>query len=333
MLLVGTSEGIIEFDEPALGARRRLWRTPPIVALATRGNTPLAATAAGEIWQRGHLGWRRYLTPPLAAEMPTALAIAGDGALWLGTTPACLWRAHDRSWSRITALSDHASTHHWWGLDDASAPRVVAISPDPRDPASLVVAIAVGGIYHTMDGGATWQAMHDGISPLCPPGPQTAVAHRDVVALQRHPHFFNISYAATESAIYRIEFLNGEGHWRDITPQVATPLPLCPQALIPIPRERGGALALMAPRAEAEQMSLWRTFDAGSNWESGSDLPLIQRPSVDQLARCQLLLAPWSPDITLLMLHGTIWLKDARTNWSILASDLGQLTSALWLVS
>ena len=53
----------------------------------------------------------------------------------------------------------------WSGIDDASG-RVVSIAPHPTNPDIVYIASASGGIWKTVDQGATWQPLTDELSVL-----------------------------------------------------------------------------------------------------------------------------------------------------------------------
>ena len=80
-----------------------------------------------------------------------------DGGLWCGTVPGGLFRSSDRgeSWTLVQSLWNHELRVRWsgGGLDD---PALHSICVDPRDPDHVTVAVSIGGVWRTTDGGLSW---------------------------------------------------------------------------------------------------------------------------------------------------------------------------------
>lgn len=81
-----------------------------------------------------------------------------DGGLWCGTIPGGLFRSDDRgaTWRLVEALWHHPTRARWNG-GGADQPALHSICVDPRDPATIVVAVSSGGVWRTRDGGASWE--------------------------------------------------------------------------------------------------------------------------------------------------------------------------------
>jgi hypothetical protein len=97
---------------------------------------------------------------------------AGErGRLWIGATPAGLFRSDDRgaTWSQVRALWDVPEREGWFGggYDEAG---IHSVSPDPRDPAHVFVAISCGGVWDSADGGVSWSLRGQGlVATYAPP--------------------------------------------------------------------------------------------------------------------------------------------------------------------
>jgi BNR-Asp box repeat len=80
------------------------------------------------------------------------------GRLWAGTIPGGLFRSDDRgqSWELVRSLWDDPSRAEWFG-GGYDHPGLHSVTVDPRDAASLVVAISSGGIWRSADTGSSWQ--------------------------------------------------------------------------------------------------------------------------------------------------------------------------------
>lgn len=87
-----------------------------------------------------------------------SLERASDGTLWCGTIPGALFRSTDAgdSWELVHALWERPERREWFG-GGADYPGIHSICIHPRDDASVTVAVSCGGVWHTADGGASWE--------------------------------------------------------------------------------------------------------------------------------------------------------------------------------
>lgn len=85
------------------------------------------------------------------------------GVLWCGTLPAGLFRSDDggSSWQLLRSLSDHPERKEWFG-GGASLPALHSICVEPHDSNCLRVAVSCGRVWHSNDGGETWNCHPDG---------------------------------------------------------------------------------------------------------------------------------------------------------------------------
>src|SRR5690606_18779591 len=83
--------------------------------------------------------------------------------VYAGVQPSALFRSDDggRTYELVRGLWDHPHREHW----DAGAggQAVHTVLPHPVDSATAVVAMSTGGVYRTVDRGATWTATNTGI--------------------------------------------------------------------------------------------------------------------------------------------------------------------------
>lgn len=79
------------------------------------------------------------------------------GVLWAGTIGGALFRSDDRgaSWCFNRALWDEPQRKQWFG-GGYDVPGIHSIVVDPRDPKHLWLAVSCGGVWETLDGGASW---------------------------------------------------------------------------------------------------------------------------------------------------------------------------------
>ncbi len=97
------------------------------------------------------------------------------GVVYAGASPAGLFRSDDfgATWSEVSALRSHPTAELW--APGAAGLILHTIVPHPSDPATMWVGISAAGVYHTTDGGATWEARNAGVdAPWETPEPPVA---------------------------------------------------------------------------------------------------------------------------------------------------------------
>lgn len=158
------------------------------VVLDPRDGRSLLAAA-----KTGHLGPTVFRSSDLGqswqeATRPTAFATTGDGSgravdqnFWLtpghtdepgvwyaGTSPQGLFRSEDggATWSPFSTINDDPDYRRWMGtVQDGTpdGPKLHSIVVDPRDPRHLYFAMSGGGVHESIDGGAHFEPLLDGL--------------------------------------------------------------------------------------------------------------------------------------------------------------------------
>lgn len=180
LVMVGTRKGafLLESD-----AARRDWTlagpfcgTWPINHVIAEPGTGTIFAAGGNAWF-GPAVWRSDdrgrtwthsgdgLAYGAGEEPVTAawsLAFGADGRLWVGVEPAGLFVSDDggRSFREAAGLRRHPSRPDW--MPGAGGLILHAIVPHPRDPAQVWVAISAAGVFHSFDGGETFEPRNRG---------------------------------------------------------------------------------------------------------------------------------------------------------------------------
>ncbi|HEX6829560.1 MAG TPA: glycosyl hydrolase [Burkholderiales bacterium] len=100
-----------------------------------------------------------WLTPGHASE---------PGTWYAGTSPQGLFRSDDGgvNWRPFSSLNDDPRYRQWMGtMQDGTpdGPKLHSIIVDPRDPRHLYFAMSGGGVHETVDGGATWTLLLNGL--------------------------------------------------------------------------------------------------------------------------------------------------------------------------
>lgn len=133
--------------------------------------------------------------------------------LYAGADPGALFRSEDRgnTWTEMTALSRHPTRQKW--SPGAGGLMVHSICGNPKNPKEMYVGISAAGVFHTSDGGKTWEARNKGVladfNPEKFPEVGQCVHH-----LEMHPENPNVLYQQNHCGVYRTE--NGGKDWIDI---------------------------------------------------------------------------------------------------------------------
>ncbi len=87
-----------------------------------------------------------------------------DGTLWAGTLPGGLFRSRDRglTWHLVESLWNAPEREKWMGggYDTAG---IHSLCFHPGQPGLMLFAVSTGGVWHSADGGETWQQTASGL--------------------------------------------------------------------------------------------------------------------------------------------------------------------------
>ncbi len=215
---IGTQQGVYHFASDHAGGpwqrRGPLLPNQDIATLASHPNgTLLAGTHAGTIFRSDDHGesWRQLPFDNKQAEL-NAFYVAGntfdavpngtnESGIWAlacspavrdlvfaGTLPAALFRSTDggATWQEVAGLRQLPASREFWG--PFNAPFLHTILPDAHHAERLLIAVGVGGILGTSDGGATWTVLTEGIiDPYLPAGARFPEVHKDIHKLRAAP--------------------------------------------------------------------------------------------------------------------------------------------------
>jgi len=197
-----------------------------------------------------------------------SLAQSGD-TLYAGVEPAGLFKSEDggASWSHVQGLRDHPSREHWMpGGGGLILHHIVA---DPADQKQIWVAISAAGVFHTADGGASWEPRNRGTRCDYNPEEQRYPDYGQCVhSLVLAPGGKQL-YQQNHCGMYRSQ--DGGKSWESIEhglpssfgfPAAAHPrddgtLFLCPL--------NGDIKGRFMPDAKT---AVWRTRDRGASWQA-----------------------------------------------------------------
>ncbi len=284
-ILVGTKKGafILESD----GARRdwklrgpfcATWPIQHVIAdpasatiYAAGGN----AWFGGAIWKSTDLGetWTHSSEglnygeggEPVAAAW--SLAQGPDG-LYAGVEPAGLFKSTDggETWAHVSGLRDHPTRPDWQpGGGGLILHHVVA---HPNDAKKIWVGISSAGVFHSADGGETWEPRNRGTRADYMPEDQRYPEWGQCVhSLALAPDGSERLYQQNHCGMYRSD--DGGKQWTSIEAGLPSTFgfpaavhPRDPDTLFLLPLN-GDIHGRYMPEARA---AVWRTRDAGNSW-------------------------------------------------------------------
>ncbi|MCW3474538.1 WD40/YVTN/BNR-like repeat-containing protein [Limobrevibacterium gyesilva] len=198
---------------------------------------------------------------------------SGNGALYAGVEPAGLFRSDDggQSWRHVAGLQEHPSRPHW--QPGGGGLILHSLVPHPSDDKQLWVGISSAGVFHTADGGATWEARNRGTRADYMPEDQRYPEYGQCVhSLVMAPGMPDRLYQQNHCGMYRSD--DGGQHWDSIEaglpstfgfPAVTHPRDPATLYLLPL---NGDTAGRYVPDARA---AVWRTRDAGASWQALRD--------------------------------------------------------------
>jgi photosystem II stability/assembly factor-like uncharacterized protein len=118
---------------------------------------------------------------------------------YVGTSPQGLFRSEDggETWSPVSGLNDHPMFEQWTGGEQdgtPDGPKLHSINIDPRDASHLYIGMSSGGVFESMDRGASWKPLNSGcgINFLPVPDPEYGP---DILYQQNHCGIYRMERA------------------------------------------------------------------------------------------------------------------------------------------
>ena len=195
---------------------------------------------------------------------------ASDGALYAGVQPAGLFRSDDQgqSWRHVEGLQKHPSRPQW---NPGGAGLILhSLLVHPRDENQIWVGISAAGVFHTADGGRTWEPRNRGTrADFLPDDQKYPEFGQCVHCLVMAPGQPELLYQQNHCGMYRSE--DGGKSWESIEAGLpssfgfpAAAHPRDPSTLFLLPLN-GDTAGRYVPDAKA---AVWRTRDGGRTWEA-----------------------------------------------------------------
>ena len=241
LLLVATRKGAWLYQSDAA---RKTWRADGphflghiinhVVLDSRDGRTLLAAAKTGHlgptVFRSTDMGqtWKEAARPPAFEKAADAKGRAVDHTFWLtpghptepdvwyaGTSPQGLFRSEDGgvTWAPFSHINDDPRYIEWMGtVQDGTpdGPKLHSIIVDPRDPAHLYFAMSGGGMHESVDGGATFRPLIDGMEVVEGFDRKTVTFH-DPHCVRICPTHPDRLYQQNHCGIYRLD--RPSSHW------------------------------------------------------------------------------------------------------------------------
>jgi len=290
LILVGTKKGafVLESD-----AARKSWELRGPYCETWPMNHVIADPATGTIlagggsewfgpavWKSDDLGttWTHSSAGLAYPEGETPIkavwSLAKSGAsLYAGVDPAGLFRSDDggETWSHLGGLRNHPSRPHW---NPGGAGLILhSLLPHPEDDKRLWVGISAAGVFHTADGGETWETRNRGTrADFMPEDQRYPEFGQCVHCLVMAPGMPDRLYQQNHCGMYRSD--DGGRQWTSIEaglpssfgfPAAAHPRDPSTLYLLPL---NGDSAGRYVPDGKA---AVWRTRDGGETWEDLRD--------------------------------------------------------------
>ena len=226
------------------------------------------STDGGETWTHSGAGIA-YEGEAEPVKAVWSLARRGD-RLYAGVEPAGLFVSEDdgESFSPISGLREHPSRPDW--SPGAGGLILHSLVPHPTDPDQIWVAISAAGVFHTADGGKTWDARNKGTrADFMPEDQRYPDWGQCVHCLVMAPGMPNRLYQQNHCGMYRSE--DGGLTWESIEAGLPSSFgfpaavhPRDPDQLFLIPLN-GAMEGRFVPDGRA---AVWKTGDKGRSWSA-----------------------------------------------------------------
>jgi hypothetical protein len=243
--------------------------------------------------------------------------------LWIGAIPAGLFRSDDRgeSWQLVTSLWNVPEREKWagGGYDDAG---IHSISPDPRDPATVSLAISCGGVWDSHDDGRNWTLRGRGlVATYMPPESQGDLTAQDPHRVVRSAADPDVMWMQHHCGIFRS--VDGGDTWTQLKP----PGDDFGFAVVTHPHDAQTAWFVPAIKDEIRvprdgAFCVTRTRDGGKSWETLRE-GLPQRDAYDLIYRHGLDVDAAGRRLAMGSTTGALWVSDsAGESWQLVNAHL-----------
>ncbi|MFO1069205.1 MAG: hypothetical protein U1E14_11845 [Geminicoccaceae bacterium] len=348
-LLVATRKGLFRFRRKGDG-----WTAGPPSFLAEPVSAVLADPRDGALYaalRLGHFGVKLHRSDDGGdswTELPApAFPAAGDGdaaapsvdmiwtlegggadrpgVLFAGTLPGGLFRSADRgqSWALVRSLWDLPERASWSG-GGYDIPGIHSIRVDPRDSRRITLAVSVGGIWKSDDGGDSWRVTGHGLrADYQPPGMEHDPLVQDPHRLAFGPADSGVAWCQHHNGIFRSD--DDAERFVELS-EGARPY-VFGFAVAAHPHDPATAWFVPAVKDECRvpvgaRLAVRRTRDGGRSWETLTD-GLPAGDSYDLVYRHALDVDGSGRHLAMGSTTGNLWSSDdGGERWSLVSANL-----------
>lgn len=195
---------------------------------------------------------------------------AAPDVVYAGTEPGALFRSEDggETFELVRSLWDHPQREHWNAGFGGQA--VHTVVTDPRTADVVTVAVSTGGVYRSLDGGASWAPSNTGIRADFQPDqyPEFGQCVHKIAPDAADPDRL---YLQNHGGVYRSD--DAGASWTDIGKSLPADFGF---AVAAHPR-RGGVAYVFPLNSGDDRMPpdhrcrVYRTQDAGTTWNAAAN--------------------------------------------------------------
>jgi photosystem II stability/assembly factor-like uncharacterized protein len=343
-ILVSTRKGLITLARGSNGwsvAGMAFDGVPVTAALAdARDGALYAALKHGHFGPKLHRSqdggntWTEIATPAFPPDTPDAPSLKQmftiepggadrPGRLWIGAVPAGIFRSDDRgeSWQLVRPLWDVPGRSKWMGGGNEDT-AMHTVSPDPRDPDRVVVAISCAGVWDTRDGGKNWTLEGEGlVATYMPPDQQRVRDAQDPHRVARCAANPDVMWMQHHCGIFRST--DAGAHWVQLKPPgddfgfAVAAHPKDPQIAWFVPAIKD---EMRMPRDGA--LAVTRTRDGGMTWDTFRE-GLPQRDAYDLIYRHGLEVDATGARLVMGSTTGALWVSETGgEGWQLVNAHL-----------
>jgi photosystem II stability/assembly factor-like uncharacterized protein len=218
----------------------------PEIVFAGTQEGPYRSVDGGDTWER--------LDFPGPERVVWSFAFHPQDArvMYCGTAPGAVFRSQDGGdhWRRLpTDLGGDVVRMEF-------PTRTIAMAANPAHPDHLYVALEVGGVIRSLDGGESWQAVNNGLAPN--------VGLLDLHGVQISPAQPDTVFISVRAGLLRSRD-QGE-HWEPIDLRPFSQITYCRDLRV-APSDPRTLYVSLGQAARSAEGALYRSRDLGASWE------------------------------------------------------------------
>jgi photosystem II stability/assembly factor-like uncharacterized protein len=221
------------------------------------------------VWRSDDAGgsWRRLSAPkPDLGVWSIARHPSEPDTLFAGYEPCAIHRSTDdgATWSRLEVDATFPAVSA-----KADIPkRVISIAVDPSNPREMYASIEVGGLLRSLDGGASWQNVIDGI--------YIDEGFVDIHSVVVNPARAGQLTIATRFGAFRSD--DKGAHWRNLEAPLLRPSGSYCRVLRYAPDDGSNLYLAAANDFDGDRGALFMSSDNGASWRKAEPAVALKTP-------------------------------------------------------